>query len=170
MKRTGQWIAVFSLMLVLCGPAAAQTSRPAGPASRPIGSGRDGEGDARRVGHGGGSRLWPWVQTLGALAVVAGLIFALRYVLRRLGPVGAAGRGTGPVEVVMRSSLSSRERIYLVRMGERVLLLGSSPGGLTTLCEVRGREETAKLLDWANSQASASAGEKPADDDREGGE
>jgi len=173
-KLTRQWIAAFSLMLVLCGPALGQASRPAEPASRAVGSGREdqaGQGDDRRVGDGGGPSIWPWVQTVGALAVVVGLIFALRHVLRRLGPVGAIRRGAGPVEVIMRSNLSPRERVYLVRMGERVLLVGSGPAGLTTLCEVSDAEEAARLLASGSAATSAeSAVEGSAAGGKGGGE
>ena len=147
MSRTAGWIAGFTIALALWAPALGSSTRPAGGGTRLVGSGRNERTTQPGiVPRNGGRGIWPWVQTGLALALVVGMIFGLRYVLRRFGAAGTFARGSGPVEVLLRSSLSPRDRIYLVRLGERLLLVGSGATGLTTLCEVRDPEEVSRLL------------------------
>lgn len=78
------------------------------------------------AGHGGG---W-WLGTAGvalALAVVGGL----SVVSRRFGP--ASQLGAPGLRVVGRTSLSPRHAVYLVRAGDRVLVLGTGPQGPPSL-------------------------------------
>lgn len=142
-----QRIAALCVLTAVLIPAAgfAQTTRPGVDTER-VDSGAPLENE--RVGGEAESDLWPWARTLLALGLVVGLIFALRFVLKRLGGP-AALRAAGPVEILLRANLSAKERIYLVRMGGRLLLLGSGAGGLTTLCDVREQEEAARLISQA---------------------
>jgi hypothetical protein len=78
------------------------------------------------AGHSGG---W-WLGTAGvalALAVVGGLSVASR----RFAP--AAQPGAPGLRVVGRTSLSPRHAVYLVRAGDRVLVLGTGPQGPPSL-------------------------------------
>ncbi|HOF17697.1 MAG TPA: flagellar biosynthetic protein FliO [Phycisphaerae bacterium] len=84
-----------------------------------------------------------WGRTLAALAIVVGLIFLLRWVLRRMGSPAAARRG--PMEVIARTTVSGRQQLLLVRLGERLLVVGSGPEGMTSLGEVRDPAEVAAL-------------------------
>jgi len=102
--------------------------------SRPIGSGRP-NGD-----NSGG-----WLRTLGALAVVAGLIFAARWFLRRWGASGPAGRA-GPMEVLARASVAPRQQLLLVRLGKRLVLIGAGGGTMSTLAEVSDQAEVDELM------------------------
>lgn len=65
------------------------------------------------------------------LALVVTLIAVLAWVLRRLGGVPAAGRG--PLQVLGGLSVGARERVVLLRVGDRQLLLGVAPGRVQTL-------------------------------------
>lgn len=67
----------------------------------------------------------------GGLALVVALIAGLAWVLRRLGGVPAAGRG--PLQVLGGLSVGARERVVLLRVGDRQLLLGVAPGRVQTL-------------------------------------
>lgn len=85
------------------------------------------------------------IQLLGALAVVAAVL-ALAYLATRciaggLGQPGVqlAGRHLVPIEQL---SLGKDQKLLLVRLEERYLLLGVTPGGITCLKEL-SREETA---------------------------
>ena len=55
-------------------------------------------------------------------------------------------RDSGPIRVIGRTSLSPRQLVYLVRVGDRVLILGSgSQGPPTSLGEVTDPAEVARL-------------------------
>ena len=65
------------------------------------------------------------------LAVVVGLIFLLGYVMRRVGPL--APQGGQHIRVITTYPLGPRDRLALVEVGGQQLLLGISPGRITTL-------------------------------------
>ena len=145
--RKRQWVAVPAGVLlsaaIFGGQAGAQT-RPTSVEERTVS--RGGGAEDRRLGDGP-SRPGGWAQTILALAAVIGLIFLARYLLRRVGSSSPALGGGGPIRVLARANLSPKERLLLVRMGGRVLLLGSAPGGLTTLSEVTDPDEVSELLE-----------------------
>jgi flagellar biogenesis protein FliO len=69
------------------------------------------------------------LESLATIAVFGGALYAASWGVRRLtGP-----RGRGPLEVLARQPLDGRRAIYLVRVGKRVLIVGSSDGALTRL-------------------------------------
>ena len=77
-----------------------------------------------------GNYLLELALTLG-LVVVCILLFA--WLLKRV--QGAAGRGGNAMRVVAALSLSTRERVVLLQVGERQLLIGVAPGRVSRLCE-----------------------------------
>jgi len=66
-----------------------------------------------------------------SLALVLALIGGLAWSLRRL-QFGRAG-GTRLIQVVAQVPLGPRERVVLVRVGDRQALLGVGPAGVTSL-------------------------------------
>jgi flagellar biogenesis protein FliO len=72
------------------------------------------------------------VQTFLALAAVCGLAVFVLWAARRAG----VGRPNGPIELVGRLPLEARRSIYLVKVGEVVLVIGAGEGGFTKLGEV----------------------------------
>lgn len=77
-----------------------------------------------------------WGTTIGGLVAVLALIYLTAKVLRKSIP---AAQRTLPVEVVQilgRKPLDYRHSIHLIRCGSRLLVVGSSQEGLTTLCEM----------------------------------
>jgi hypothetical protein len=105
------------------GPAdgaalAAQDSRPAGPAwlnrlsrrSKPAGP--DG-----------------WWLGMGGVALALAICGAIGIAARRLSPRAV----TGAVQVVGRVSLSPKHTVYLLRVGQRVLLIGAGAQGAPAL-------------------------------------
>ena len=105
--------------LVIASPEAADPPRPF-PARGTLG--RSGSGQA---GNSGG---W-WFGTAGivlALAVFGGISLASR----RFAPQTGAG---GFLGVVGRSSLSPKHTVYLLKVGERVLIVGTGPQGAPNL-------------------------------------
>ena len=76
---------------------------------------------------------WYLLQTLLALGAVCLLAWiVLRWGVRRL----YGGTAGGRVRVLERVPLDARRTLYLVEVGEKVLLLGAGEGRLTTLAEI----------------------------------
>lgn len=71
-----------------------------------------------------------------ALALVLTLIVGLGLLARRYAP--ALGRPSGLLRVHASLSLGGRERMLLVQAGNDYLLLGVSPGRVTTLHQLDG--------------------------------
>jgi flagellar biogenesis protein FliO len=141
--------------------AGGQSSAPAQPATapgaaradvdrRPVARGSPGGIESKRIEKGKGDS-GGWLHTLGALAVVIGLIFAVRIVLRRLAGRQGAGARREAIEVLARASLSARQQVSLVRLGRRLVLVGSGPSGMSPLAEVSDPEEVAELLEEVRS-------------------
>ena len=108
---------------------------------------RAGGDESRTIGGGsaGGDNPGGWLRTLGALAVVAGLIFAARWLLRRWGASGPAGQA-GPMEVLARASVAPRQQLLLVRLGKRLVLIGAGGGTMCMLAEVSDQAEVDELM------------------------
>jgi flagellar protein FliO/FliZ len=83
-----------------------------------------------------------WLGTAGiaaALAVFGGVSVASKRFL--------PSRDSGPIQVVGRSALSTKHSVYLLRVGDRVLILGAGPQGApSTLGEVTDPAELARLV------------------------
>ncbi len=84
---------------------------------------------------------------LGVLALVLGLLLLTMRYLKRFAPNGGAGSTKVPLEVVQRLSLSPKQGIAIVRIGERLVAVSMGDGGVRALVE----------LDAAPSAATATA-------------
>lgn len=75
--------------------------------------------------HGAGSGSW-WIGTAGMILVIVALggvsVATKRW---RILPE----RNTGPLQVVGRAALSSRHSVYLLRAGDRILIVGAGNQG-----------------------------------------
>ena len=76
------------------------------------------------------------IETFVTLLAVCGLAFVVLYGARRLG----VGRPRGPIQLVGQLPLDARRAIYLVQVGEQVLVVGASEAGITKLGEVAAKE------------------------------
>ena len=82
----------------------------------------------------------------GALALVLGLIFALRHLFKRsINPATLPGATTA-VQVLTRSHLSPRQQLLLVRVGRRLLVVSDCNGQLNSLSEITDPDEVASLV------------------------
>lgn len=77
-----------------------------------------------------------WWSTLGGLTAVVALILISAKLVRRKMPGATAALPGNVVQVLGRKSLDYRHTIHLVRIGSRLLILGSSQEGLRTLSEI----------------------------------
>jgi flagellar protein FliO/FliZ len=150
---------------LLAWPATSEADPASGPSpdhtNRPSQSGTDtkpvGGSDTKPIGgaNGGDSSWIPTIQTLLALAVVIVLIYACRWLLRRLGkhgPIG--GTDSGAVTVISRTPVGARQQLLLVRLGSRLVLVGSWPGGMAGLSEITDPAEVAAMTSSANKPGS----------------
>lgn len=73
-------------------------------------------------------------RALLGLAVVIALVFALAWVARRVSTLrGLSGTRGGPIQVVGQLALGTRERLLLVEVDGRRVLLGVVPGSISRL-------------------------------------
>ncbi len=69
------------------------------------------------------------LESLATVAVFGAALAVAVFGVRRLGIASARG----PLEIVARQPLDGRRAIYLVRVGERVLIVGATDASLTRL-------------------------------------
>ena len=86
------------------------------------------------------SLLWLLICVL-AIAALAYLF--TKYVAGRNGGLLGAGGGTAHFKVLARLSLGRDQSLVLVRAGERYLLLGAAPSGVTLTAELTPEEAKA---------------------------
>lgn len=151
-NRKGQWIAAVAMVLLavfVVVPAAAQTSSETTTRDGPPPAERDEFNDkplgSKGASDGLGHELLYWLQLLLALALVVGLIFLARFLLRRFGGTAKFTGGSRVVEVLARTALTPKHQVFLVRLGRRLVLVGAGPEGLAALAEVTDPDEVAKL-------------------------
>lgn len=70
-------------------------------------------------------------QMLIGLIIVLGIIFAMAWIIKRMGHVPV--RMQGALKVLCGISVGQRERIMLIQVGEQQLLVGIAPGQIRTL-------------------------------------
>jgi flagellar biogenesis protein FliO len=75
-------------------------------------------------------------KTLGTLAAIIGLIVVGGRLWKKHGPKLAGGLPNEAIEVLGKRNVDTRQAIVLVRIGSRILVLGSTANGLRTLSEV----------------------------------
>jgi flagellar protein FliO/FliZ len=84
------------------------------------------------AGAGMGGQL---VQLLLGLLLVIGLIFLLAWLMRRVQQI--VPRGGQVIKVVATQALGPRDRLVLVQVGAEQVLLGLTPGNITSLHVLR---------------------------------
>lgn len=89
---------------------------------------------------------------VGSLAVV-GLLGGALLLLRRFGRNSRFLGAGGPIQVLARRSLAPKQELFLVEVGGRVFMIGSTRETLATLGEFRGPDEVAALRAGLPSRA-----------------
>jgi flagellar biogenesis protein FliO len=74
------------------------------------------------------------------------VIWGLSVLLKRLVTVRGLASTTESLKVLYSLSLTPTRTLYLVRLGDRILLIGASEGGLRTLAELSEPEEVSAIL------------------------
>jgi|GEM_PF-1771392 len=125
---------------------------------------------ARETGQSEGrSRFGGMAQTIGALAVVLGLILILRFVFVKLSgtagglraQLGAAGRApSGVLFVLGRYPVSRGMSLVLLQLDQRVLLLSQTSAGFHTLAELSDPAEVASVVQKTRDESGESLSAK----------
>jgi flagellar biogenesis protein FliO len=115
-------------------PRAAKRSRlpPTRLLSRATRRGKSWRGRTTRTNL---TRRSPWT-AVSALAVVVGLILVLARIFRRHAPRFSQALPAEALEVLGRRFLDQKQSIVLLRIGSRILVVGSSTAGLQGLGEL----------------------------------
>lgn len=150
-------IALLVAMLLSLSSAFAQTI----PASNPVLSEQPiySQTDDRVVGSGDEQNSSDWrqtSQTLFALAIVVALIFVFRFVLRRIGNVSGSAANSEVMEVLARTTVAPRQQLLLVRLGSRLVLVGSWRDGMSALANINDPAEVAAVTEAAQHTATNS--------------
>ena len=74
-----------------------------------------------------------WLQFVASFALVLGLLFALLWWLRRLQNNRGFGRKDGELEVLETLGVGVRQKIMLVRVRDRAVLIGVGPNHMEAL-------------------------------------
>lgn len=70
-------------------------------------------------------------RVLGMLLLVLVLIFAVVWVMKKVGVAGHTSKG--PLSIKACLPLSNKEKLYVIQVGEEQLLIGLSPNGISPL-------------------------------------
>lgn len=71
------------------------------------------------------------LQMLLGLGVVIGLLYLSLHALRRIG--GARGRGAALMKIRGATAVGPRERVVLLEVADKIIVLGIAPGRISTL-------------------------------------
>lgn len=81
-----------------------------------------------------------------ALLVVVVVIWGLSLLMKRFVNITGLARSTESLKVIHTMNLTPTRILYLVRLGDRLLLIGGAEGGLRTLAEISDTEEVSQIL------------------------
>ncbi|MCC7192109.1 MAG: FliO/MopB family protein [Phycisphaeraceae bacterium] len=140
--------------------APAEAAIPANE-KKALGAARDDATSGTVTRDDGGSS---WVMTtLTALGVVVGLILVLRGIVAKVTGRAPASAHSPVIEVLSRTSVAPKNHVLLLRLGQRILVVGDSAAGLATLADISDPEEVASLLQTISASKSGSASQGFAD-------
>ena len=87
------------------------------------------------------------LETFVTLLAVIAIAFVVLYGARRMGAL----RPRGPIQLVGQLTVEARRSIYLVKVGEKVLVVGASESGMSKLGELSADDLPANVAEPAAS-------------------
>lgn len=127
-------------------PAAAEPSQAPANAWESIEIGRSPKAASNRpASTGAASSSYSLWRLMGSLALVLGMIFAARWLGRRFLGLSSARDSSGVIQVLCKSVLSPKQRLLLVQVGRRMVLVADCGSQMNALCEITDPEEIATL-------------------------
>jgi flagellar biogenesis protein FliO len=85
------------------------------------------------------------MRVVGALGVVIGCIFIVRYVGKKFLGLQTTGSGGGVVQILSRTPVSPRQQLMLIQVGRRIVLVANCGVAMNALCEISDADEVAAL-------------------------
>ncbi len=127
----------------------------AGPAARSLTLPRAGEGKEASAenSHAGGRGP---LASVTSLTLLAGGVLLVLWMMRRSTPAQRGRLPAEALEVLGQSVISPRLAVHLIRVGQRVVLVGSAPQSATALLEISGAEEVESLVAACRTEESSS--------------
>jgi flagellar biogenesis protein FliO len=132
--------------------ASAQTTRSAfeGQPIRRFGTEAPSTQASTTLTSGGAPQFLDLPRVLAALALVLGLIFILRWIVRKLFPNAIRSAASDVVRVLGRSAITPRQQILLVQVGQRVLVVADNGTQMSPLSEIKDADEVSSLIGQLN--------------------
>ncbi len=87
-----------------------------------------------------------YVKVFVGLLIVIVVIWGLSLLLKRFVNIRGMAGSAESLKVIHTMNLSPARILYLVRLGDRLLLIGGAEGGLRTLAEISDPEEVSLIL------------------------
>lgn len=107
-------------------------------------------GESGHSGEAAASSAGPSIpRIIGSLALVAGLIVGLGFAYRKL--FTGQNKGGGAVTVISRQMLTPKHQVFVLRVGQRLLVVGDSGQGMQPLAEVTDPAEMSEIIGEATS-------------------
>jgi flagellar biogenesis protein FliO len=97
-----------------------------------------------------------WWTTLGGLLAVLAMVFLTAKIVKRSVPAAQKTLPPEVVQVLGRKALDYRHTVHLVRFGSRLLMIGISQEGMTTLSEITDQVEIDYLAGLCKPSEAAS--------------
>lgn len=98
----------------------------------------------------------PLTTVLGGLSIALGAFFLLAWAFKKGMPKGSGRLPTDVIEVLGKSTLSPKQTVHLVRLGNKLLLISFAPAGAETLAEITDPEEVTRLTALCNTNGQGS--------------
>lgn len=95
--------------------------------------------------------------TIGALCLVIAVVVLAARFLKRYAPAAQKTLPAGALQILGKRNIDPRNVVYLLQCGGRILVVGVSPQGLSTLAEITDPAEVEHLTD-ACRQAETATG------------
>ncbi|MFO0871634.1 MAG: flagellar biosynthetic protein FliO [Pirellulales bacterium] len=142
-------------------PAAADSTTgraeavPAGAAAPSLTLPRAGEGKETSAenSHAGGRGP---LASVTSVTLLAGGVLLVLWMMRRATPAQRGQLPADALEVLGQSVISPRLAVHLIRVGQRVVLVGSAPQSATALLEISEAEEVESLVAACRTEESSS--------------
>jgi flagellar biogenesis protein FliO len=130
-------------------PGGAEAAKAVGIEQQPIrGNGGEAAKGATPDAQSAGSGL-PSLglgQVLAALAIVVGLIFVGRALVRKFVPGAAASSGKGVIEILARHPLAKNQSLVLVRIGSQIVALNQGREASESVLVISEPMEVARII------------------------
>jgi len=96
-------------------------------------------------------------RVVGALGVVIGCIFIVRFAGKKFLGLQTTGSGGGVVQILSRTPISPRQQLMLIQVGRRIVLVANCGAAMNALCEISDADEVAALAGQLQERKRTSA-------------